>query len=161
MEKVNEIYELIKQADESLSGTYWTELNYSYRDTPKDIIDNVVNTYMNNDISGVENITDTDKRLALAKYLEDVTDKLRMKSEYDIMLSCFRYLPFKILGYEAGHDDKAIKFKFIFNTPYDKEEMYITINLDYVIEHKKKKSEFDYKYESLRILANALKAEIS
>lgn len=63
-------------ADESLSGSCWEELSYSYLDTPKDIIDDVVEIYMNNEIFGMENIAENDKKLALAKYFQYIASEL-------------------------------------------------------------------------------------
>lgn len=76
MNNVDKIFKLIIDSDESLSGSCWEELHYSYLDTPKDIVDDVIQTYMNNDIFGIEDVTETDKKLALAKYFQYVADTL-------------------------------------------------------------------------------------
>lgn len=76
MNNVNEIFELLVSADESLSGSCWEDLSYSYYATPKDVIDDVIKTYMNNEIFGMDDVSETDKKLALAKYFQYVADTL-------------------------------------------------------------------------------------
>lgn len=76
MNNVNEIFELLVSADESLSGSCWEDLSYSYCATPKDVIDDVIKTYMNNEIFGMDDVSETDKKLALAKYFQYVANKL-------------------------------------------------------------------------------------
>lgn len=81
MNNIDKIFKLIIDSDESLSGSCWEELHYSYLDTPKDIVDDVIQTYMNNDIFGMEDVTEADKKLALAKYFRYVADTLNEQAD--------------------------------------------------------------------------------
>ena len=42
---------------------------------------------MNNDIFGIEDVTETDKKLALAKYFQYVADTLNMQADNVLMKS--------------------------------------------------------------------------
>ena len=77
MNNIEKILEMLKDGDESLGGSCWEELHYSYLDTPKEIINDVTETYINNDIFALENVTEEEKRLALAEYFEYLAKELR------------------------------------------------------------------------------------
>lgn len=77
MTNVEKILELLKQGDEALSGSCWEELHYSYLDTPKEIINDVIEAYTNNDIFDLEDITKEEKKLALAEYFEYLAKGLK------------------------------------------------------------------------------------
>lgn len=77
MNNIEKILEMLKEGDETLSGSCWEELNYSYLDTPKDIINDVIETYISNEIYSLENVTEEEKRLALAEYFEYLAKELR------------------------------------------------------------------------------------
>lgn len=80
MNNVDKIFERILNTDESLGGSCWEELHYSYLDTPKDIVDDVIETYMNNEIYDIEDVTETDKKLALAKYFQHMANELNKEA---------------------------------------------------------------------------------
>lgn len=80
MNNVDKIFELIMNTDESLGGSCWEELHYSYLDTPKDIVDDVIETYMYNEIYDMKDITETEKKLALAKYFQHVANELNKEA---------------------------------------------------------------------------------
>lgn len=77
MNNIEKILEMLKDGDESLGGSCWEELSYSYLDTPKEIINDVIKTYISNEIYSLEDITETEKKMALAEYFEYLAKELR------------------------------------------------------------------------------------
>lgn len=166
MNNVDKIFKLIIDSDESLSGSCWEELHYSYLDTPKDIVDDVIQTYMNNDIFGIEDVTETDKKLALAKYFQYVADILNinpdnilMKSENDMIISCLKYLPFNITALETNNDDGFLRYNMTISTTYGYNVIYVEFSKDKIIENKQKENGLNSKSKYLYMVAKAIEKE--
>lgn len=165
MNNANEIFELLVNADESLSGSYWEELSYSYLDTPKNIVDDVINTYMNNEIFGMEDVTETDKKLALAKYFRYVADTLNVNQDNDILMhaennmiiACLKDLPFNITALETNNDDECLRYNMTIATSYGCDVASIEISKNTLIKNKQIKDEPKHKY--LRMVAKAIENE--
>lgn len=160
MNNINEIYELIVSGDESLSGSCWEDLNYSYYATPKDVIDDVIKTYMSNEIFGMDDVSITDKKLALAKYFEYVAESLKpdkniMSSTNDMIISCLKYLPFDVNELDTTITDEYLRYDMLLVTHYGYNFASIKINKDTIIENTQKESEYKY----LRMIAQAIEKE--
>lgn len=163
MNNVDKIFELIMNTDESLSGSCWEELHYSYLDTPKDVIDDVIETYMNNEIFGMEDVTETDKKLALAKYFRHVADTLGIKiedtlmqTENNIIISCLPYLPFDIKTLETNNGDEYLRYTMTISTSYGENNISVEFSKDTIIENKQKGHPVDCRYRYLRMIAKAI-----
>lgn len=163
MSNVDKIFELIMNTDESLSGSCWEDLHYSYLDTPKDVIDNVIETYMNNEIFGMEDVTETDKKLALAKYFHYLADDLNakpddinMQTENSAIISCLPYLPFDIKTLETNNSDKYLIYTMTISTTYGEDNISIGFSKDTIIEYKQKGHPVDCRYRYLCMIAKAI-----
>lgn len=166
MNNVDKIFELIVNADESLSGSCWEDLSYSYLDTPKDIIDDVIETYMNNEIFGIDNVTETDKKLALAKYFQYVANTLNkqpnniiMETENDVIISCLKYLPFDIIDLETNNDDEYLRYNITIATSYGDNTVSIEFSKNTIMDNKQKEDGLDPEYKYLCMVAKAIKKE--
>lgn len=163
MNNVDKIFKLIINSDESLGGSCWEELNYSYLDTPKDVVDDVIQTYMNNEIFGMEDATEADKKLALAKYFQYVADDLSVKqddiniqTENHAIISCLSYLPFDITALETDNNDERLRYIMTISTPYGENVVSIEFTKETIIENKQKSVLLDRRYVYLRMIAKAI-----
>lgn len=163
MKNYEHILNLIETEDESLSGCCWERFNYSYHGTPKEIIDDVIETYMNNEIWDMEDVTETDKKLAMAKYLNKLADELTYTSDINYtqigintMKDVTHFLPFDIVGEMSRINEGSLEFEFTVSNMFGKDIQSINFSLEFIENLAKKDYGKNLKTRSLYELAKTL-----